>query len=611
MAFGPYDRDETEGIADVPPWPSGNDPSSSDVQSDGDNGQEEFLFHLYRGSELLKDNQMLEAKEELEQALTLQPRDVKGQDLLAVVYFRLGLYPRAIHLYEQLRRLNPKDPSLKLNLALCYLKTGQTPLAKSELEQLVLAHPNHTRAWGYLGLAYERLSDYIKAEHAYNVAGHDQRARKMADKLGRPPLPPEEEREVPSREVRAAVAQAAEGLDHGLSFALAAPTSDATLASGNQWKSVELGQTEKRRHSSRAPALPNVGSPPDPNAPRRPTLVVAPPPAHAGPPEDVMELPSVGSPSLPLFDDAEPPQEDLPPESSRGYLGQRAVNEVPMDAPTQQGFEPDELDSGAHAIPQGRISDASELRPAPRAGRDDRASPTRQAPPAPAEARAPGSANSPPMSMAAAAERGRIEFPAPGGIELHSPTIALLRTRSESKKDGKQGLAVRLEAVRSMSGGVTTNLLERHARGRSLGESFGGIGSPVVDVTGDGELVVFARPGGTLQNFALTEESCFLREDVVVAFDRMLEFDNGKLATGEGEYLSVVQFRGTGPLLAEVRGQVITLEVASGKSIHVRREGIVGWFGRLVPRALSPSEAPSGQRGLVAFAGDGTVLLSL
>jgi len=215
------------------------------------------------------------------------------------------------------------------------------------------------------------------------------------------------------------------------------------------------------------------------------------------------------------------------------------------------------------------------------------------------------------MSIAAAAERGRIEFPAPGEIVLHSPTIALLRTRPESKKDGKQGVAVRLEAVRSMSGGVSTNLLERHARGRSLGESFGGIGSPVVDVTGDGELVIFARPGGLLQNFALTEESCFLREDVVVAFDRMLEFDNGKLATGEGEYLSVVQFRGTGALLAEVRGQVLTLEVTSGKSIHVRREGIVGWFGRLVPRALSPSEAPSGQRGLVAFAGDGTVLLSL
>ena len=51
---------------------------------------EDFLFHLYRGSELLQDNRVHEAKEELEQALHLQPRDAKGQDLLAVVYFVLG-----------------------------------------------------------------------------------------------------------------------------------------------------------------------------------------------------------------------------------------------------------------------------------------------------------------------------------------------------------------------------------------------------------------------------------------------------------------------------------------------------------------------------------------
>src|SRR5262244_2284009 len=95
--------------------------------SDGhsEQGDEDFLFHLYRGSELLQDNRVHEAKEELEQALTLQPRDPKGQDLLGVVYFRIGLYPRAIHIYEQLKRDNPRDPSLKLNLALCYLKTGQ------------------------------------------------------------------------------------------------------------------------------------------------------------------------------------------------------------------------------------------------------------------------------------------------------------------------------------------------------------------------------------------------------------------------------------------------------------------------------------------------------
>src|SRR3954447_6301401 len=107
--------------------------SDSRYRSVPPDATEDFLFHLYRGSELLQDNRVHEAKEELEQALTLQPRDPKGQDLLGVVYFRIGLYPRAIQIYEQLKRDNPRDPSLKLNLALCYLKTGQTPAARFEL----------------------------------------------------------------------------------------------------------------------------------------------------------------------------------------------------------------------------------------------------------------------------------------------------------------------------------------------------------------------------------------------------------------------------------------------------------------------------------------------
>src|SRR5881394_2349654 len=74
-----------------------------------DSAQEDFLFHLYRGSELLHDNRVHEAKEELERALHLQPRDAQGNDLLGVVYFRLGMYPRAIAIFEQLRRKNPRD----------------------------------------------------------------------------------------------------------------------------------------------------------------------------------------------------------------------------------------------------------------------------------------------------------------------------------------------------------------------------------------------------------------------------------------------------------------------------------------------------------------------
>src|SRR5258708_3545941 len=105
--------------------------------------QEDFLFHLYRGSELLQESRILEAKEELEYALTMQPSDPKGQDLLGAVYFRLGLYPRAIQIYEQLTLQFARDVSVKVNLALCYLKTGQPEPARRTLQDAVRLNPEH------------------------------------------------------------------------------------------------------------------------------------------------------------------------------------------------------------------------------------------------------------------------------------------------------------------------------------------------------------------------------------------------------------------------------------------------------------------------------------
>src|SRR5215510_2098729 len=116
--------------------------SDSRLRASSSDATEDFLFHLYRGSELLQDNRVHEAKEELEQALKLQPRDAKGQDLLAVVYFRLGLYPRAIEIYEELIGEFADDAALAQNLSLCYLKTGQPDKARTLLERLVMHQPD-------------------------------------------------------------------------------------------------------------------------------------------------------------------------------------------------------------------------------------------------------------------------------------------------------------------------------------------------------------------------------------------------------------------------------------------------------------------------------------
>lgn len=152
---------------------------------------QEFLFHLYRGSSLLEDDQVDEAKQELERALSLQPRDIEGQSLLGIVYFRLGHYPRAIRIYEELVAARPDEIAPKVNLALCHLKTGQLSLARSLLEAVVQSKPDHARAWGYLGLTYQRLGDLDKAGVSFERAGRPQLAERMRQSLRSPPAPPE------------------------------------------------------------------------------------------------------------------------------------------------------------------------------------------------------------------------------------------------------------------------------------------------------------------------------------------------------------------------------------------------------------------------------------
>jgi hypothetical protein len=234
---------------------------------------EDFLFHLYRGSELLQDNCVEEAKEELERALRMQPLDVEGQGLLGAVYFRLGLYPRAIEIYREIVRLCPEEVTPKLNLSLCFLKTGQPGDARELLEDVLRRVPDHRRAWGYLGLSFERLGQYARAEAAFERAGQPHLARRMQQLL-QDLTEVRSEREPPREELRRAAANLVEELDasaDGAAFERAVQEPEASLRAG-RWQAHEPGETaippliRSRRASVPlrfTPSMPQVSEPPD------------------------------------------------------------------------------------------------------------------------------------------------------------------------------------------------------------------------------------------------------------------------------------------------------------------------------------------------------------
>ncbi len=143
--------------------------------------EEEFLGALYKGGELLAAGNIVEAREHLEKAHGLEPKNEKAQNLLGLTYFKLGLLDQASEVYEKLVNENPADATLRVNLGLVYLKTNNLERCIHEFETATDLEPTHKKAHNYLGLALAQQGNYVKAKDHFELAGSDQ----MAEKMGR------------------------------------------------------------------------------------------------------------------------------------------------------------------------------------------------------------------------------------------------------------------------------------------------------------------------------------------------------------------------------------------------------------------------------------------
>jgi uncharacterized protein (AIM24 family) len=487
--------------------PSVPPPSSHEVAG------EDFLYHLYRGSELLLEDKVHEAKSELENALALSPTDAKSQHLLGVVYFRLGLYPRAIAIYERLVRLHPGAVEPRVNLALSYLKTGQPALARVELERVVEIAPSHARAWGYLGLAFQGLGDAAKAREAFGRGGHEHMARRVTDPSAPGPalsIRPDGPTSM-SHELRDAAVGAAR-LDAGEVSGRPETLEPLGAASGPvSWASLELGREP-------LPSLPSF----------RPSLLVSAQAADAA--AASARVPASARPATPP-----PPPPSVAPA---GPPGGRAALEPPA--------KPAEL---ARAL--------------------------------------------------------LLVFPRDVPVALHESGLVLVQA--------PERFTVRLGLVRSMTvpADATFTPLERRTRGRTLGEPFGGKHAPLYDIGGKCELVLSAPVGRALRPVALTDEPLTVREDLVAAFEPTVTYDNGRLPLGDGDASPMVLLRGAGTVVLALPTCAATVEVTDGHDLLVRGATVLGWLGRVAPRALAAAEAPASARGFVSLAGDGMVLVDV
>jgi len=169
----------------------------------------------------------------------------------------------------------------------------------------------------------------------------------------------------------------------------------------------------------------------------------------------------------------------------------------------------------------------------------------------------------------------------------------------------------RLEDVIVLDGDLAFAPATRHVRGADTGEVFGDAEHPICTVTGLGYLVA-APAGQCFSAVALDDDILYLRESLVYAFEDQLRWENGHVPGASAELriaLRVVQFRGHGCVALRSKRPLLSLKLASDRTVRIEARVLAGWIGRVVPRLTGAAVGAAPRSAFVECSGEGVVLL--
>ncbi|HZS38772.1 MAG TPA: tetratricopeptide repeat protein [Polyangia bacterium] len=170
--------------------------------------------------------------------------------------------------------------------------------------------------------------------------------------------------------------------------------------------------------------------------------------------------------------------------------------------------------------------------------------------------------------------------------------------------DGR--LPTRTFGAIASTGQLTFEPLQRRVRGQAVDEPFGEGAEAMFVSVGKGLMVVAPR-GARFTLLALADDIVYVREQSLFAFEESLHWENGRVPGGGPDSMRVVQFRGTGRLVARTERAAFTLKIEADAPLYVDSSTLLGWIGRVVPRVLhSEGGAPT---PYIECTGEGVLIL--
>lgn len=119
---------------------------------------------------LHKAGRLLEAKDQYNEVLGLNPSDVNGLQLLGTLEAQLGGHDQAISLFERALKIIGKSALVSNNLGNSLFAQGDISAAISHYDQAILIQPDYADAYLNRGNAFKELSLYEKAIENYESA---------------------------------------------------------------------------------------------------------------------------------------------------------------------------------------------------------------------------------------------------------------------------------------------------------------------------------------------------------------------------------------------------------------------------------------------------------
>lgn len=540
---------------------------------------EEFLYLVGDGSDLMRAGRIVEALREFERALAISPDNEQALNLKGLCLFRLGRSEEAARVFEGLVDVNPGEPSIRLNLAMVYLKLGETERARGALSHVLAANPNHARAKNLMEMVRERSPRESPAPAPIALSPLDD-----------VPAPPDE---LPSLDDDVPEPPTLSELD----FAVAMGTPGDTPS------------TEDIFADARSAVA--VGSP-------------------LGPDDETIDVPAPAEDDFSDLNtgDDEPAHASAETPASMEIADTSAPIERTLPAYDVAAFNAHiarkEAERAAREAELSREVEAATARARPTVIVDTSEPPSETTP-------APTSQAAPLLAASTAALRREPVSEPPlvrtvvddgaASPSQRGERVASLAHRAQADVDGrldgdllslpfKDVLYLRTDLMVALTGELEVEPVNRRYRGRRTDSFFGGPKAALSAAMGRGTALLDVK-GREITTLRLDGEDVYLLEGAIVAFTDGIVWENGRLPGENGDDLDIVHLRGDGRIVLTSERPIHGVTIDSERPTTVRADRLVGWQGQVVPfRGPYPGLPEAVHRpAIIRFEGTGTVLV--